>query len=258
MKIFFSAGEPSGDVARRQPDSRNCGGSEPAIECVGYGGPEMAAAGCQLHADLTALAVMWFLRVLLNLHKFLALGQPGRSLLPPSAARCRRADRLSRLQLVDRPAGQGARHSGVLLLPAANLGLGKLADQEDAAVRRPRAVQLAVRGNVVPPARLPRHVRRPSVFRRSSRASTLDRRVSRSNAPPSQAVGDDFARLAHAGSDAQPEVVPESGGRWCRCAVPGVRFAVAAFKPHQAQLAQQMIDAGAACRSRCSSAKRRS
>ena len=31
-------------------------------------------AGCQLHADLTALAVMWFLRVLLNLHKFLDLG----------------------------------------------------------------------------------------------------------------------------------------------------------------------------------------
>ncbi|MEX0978295.1 MAG: hypothetical protein WDZ48_05565, partial [Pirellulales bacterium] len=33
-----------------------------------------AAAGCDLHVDLTALAVMWFLRVLLNLHKFLALG----------------------------------------------------------------------------------------------------------------------------------------------------------------------------------------
>ena len=30
----------------------------------------MAAAGCQLHADLTALAVMWFARVLVNLHKF--------------------------------------------------------------------------------------------------------------------------------------------------------------------------------------------
>ena len=30
----------------------------------------MAAAGCKLHADLTALAVMWFARVLVNLHKF--------------------------------------------------------------------------------------------------------------------------------------------------------------------------------------------
>ena len=37
---------------------------------VGYGGPEMAKAGCHLHADLTALAVMWFARALANLHKF--------------------------------------------------------------------------------------------------------------------------------------------------------------------------------------------
>lgn len=72
MKIFFSAGEPSGDLhganlirelRRRRPD----------MEAVGYGGPDMAAAGCELHADLTALAVMWLLRVLLNLHKFLDL-----------------------------------------------------------------------------------------------------------------------------------------------------------------------------------------
>lgn len=72
MKIFFSAGDPSGDVhaanlirelKRRRPD----------ICCVGYGGPHMAEAGCQLHTDLTSLAVMWFLRAILNLHKFIAL-----------------------------------------------------------------------------------------------------------------------------------------------------------------------------------------
>ena len=33
----------------------------------------MAEAGCELHADLTALAVMWFLRAMLHLPKFLAL-----------------------------------------------------------------------------------------------------------------------------------------------------------------------------------------
>jgi lipid-A-disaccharide synthase len=33
----------------------------------------MAAAGCQLHQDLTQLAVMWLLRVLVNLHRFLEL-----------------------------------------------------------------------------------------------------------------------------------------------------------------------------------------
>jgi lipid-A-disaccharide synthase len=69
MKIFFSVGEPSGDLhganlirelSRRRGD----------LEFVGYGGPRMAAAGCQLHEDLTRLAVMWFARVLLNLHRF--------------------------------------------------------------------------------------------------------------------------------------------------------------------------------------------
>ena len=72
MKIFFSAGEPSGDVHGanliRALRSRRAD-----FEAVGYGGPEMHSAGCDLHADLTSLAVMWFLRVLLNIHKFLAL-----------------------------------------------------------------------------------------------------------------------------------------------------------------------------------------
>ncbi len=72
MQIFFSVGEPSGDLhganlikalKQRNPDS----------QFVGYGGPRMAAAGCQLHADLTQLAVMWVAQVLLNIRKFLKL-----------------------------------------------------------------------------------------------------------------------------------------------------------------------------------------
>lgn len=69
LTIFFSAGEPSGDLHGanliRELRAR-CGD----IEAVGYGGPKMAAAGCRLHADLTALAIMWLARALLNLHKF--------------------------------------------------------------------------------------------------------------------------------------------------------------------------------------------
>ena len=69
LTIFFSVGEPSGDVHGanliRQLQSR-CNN----LEVVGYGGPKMAEAGCRLHADLTALAVMWFARVIINLHKF--------------------------------------------------------------------------------------------------------------------------------------------------------------------------------------------
>jgi lipid-A-disaccharide synthase len=69
MKIFFSVGEPSGDlhganlIRELRRERADC-------ECVGYGGPRMAAAGCSLHEDLTKLAVMWFARVLLNIHKF--------------------------------------------------------------------------------------------------------------------------------------------------------------------------------------------
>ena len=69
LKIFFSAGEPSGDVHAanliRQIQSR-C----PQVHAVGYGGPHMARAGCHLMYDLTALAVMWFGRVLLNIATF--------------------------------------------------------------------------------------------------------------------------------------------------------------------------------------------
>jgi lipid-A-disaccharide synthase len=72
MRIFFSVGEPSGDLHAANL-IRAIRARRPETEFVGYGGPRMAAAGCQLHTDLTALAVMWFLRVLLNLHKFLDL-----------------------------------------------------------------------------------------------------------------------------------------------------------------------------------------
>jgi lipid-A-disaccharide synthase len=72
LKIFFSVGEPSGDLHGanliRQLRAR-C----PDVEVVGYGGPQMAAAGCVLHEDLTALAVMWFARVFANIRTFLGL-----------------------------------------------------------------------------------------------------------------------------------------------------------------------------------------
>ncbi|CAN5688437.1 lipid-A-disaccharide synthase [soil metagenome] len=72
MRIFLSTGEPSGDLhaanliralRKRLPDA----------EFVGYGGPHMARAGAQVLYPLVDLAVMWFLRVLLNLHKFVGL-----------------------------------------------------------------------------------------------------------------------------------------------------------------------------------------
>jgi lipid-A-disaccharide synthase len=69
MKIFFSVGEPSGDLHGANL-IRELRSRRDDLEFVGYGGPRMAAAGCELHEDLTALAVMWFARVLLNIHRF--------------------------------------------------------------------------------------------------------------------------------------------------------------------------------------------
>jgi lipid-A-disaccharide synthase len=74
MRVFLSAGEPSGDhhaalLARSL--RRRC----PDVECVGLGGPQMAAEGVDLVADMTRLAVMWFLRVILSIHRFVDLAR---------------------------------------------------------------------------------------------------------------------------------------------------------------------------------------
>jgi lipid-A-disaccharide synthase len=72
MKIFFSAGEPSGDLHGanliRQLKCRH-----PDVECSGFGGPQMAEAGCQLHTDLTRLAVMWLAGALAHIPEFWGL-----------------------------------------------------------------------------------------------------------------------------------------------------------------------------------------
>lgn len=72
MKIFFSVGEPSGDLHGSNL-IREIRRRSPHVECVGFGGPKMSAAGCRLHEDLTRLAVMGLAAALLNLHKFLIL-----------------------------------------------------------------------------------------------------------------------------------------------------------------------------------------
>ena len=72
MRIFFSVGEPSGDLHGANL-IRDLQARHSDVKCVGYGGPRMQAAGCQLHFDLTSLAVMWIGRVLLNLRTFFRL-----------------------------------------------------------------------------------------------------------------------------------------------------------------------------------------
>lgn len=72
MRVFFSVGEPSGDLHGANL-IRALQQQSPGIQCLGFGGPRMADAGCELLADLTELAVMWFLRAIVNLPRFWAL-----------------------------------------------------------------------------------------------------------------------------------------------------------------------------------------
>jgi lipid-A-disaccharide synthase len=72
MRIFFSAGEPSGDLHGGNL-IRALRAQCPAIECVGFGGERMEAAGCRLHYPLCSLALMGFVPVFLSLHRFVRL-----------------------------------------------------------------------------------------------------------------------------------------------------------------------------------------
>ena len=246
MKIFFSVGEPSGDLHAANL-IRELRAPQPDVEAVGYGGPQMAAAGCQLHADLTALAVMWFLRVLLNLHKFLDLAS--------------RADRYFRHHRPD----------AVVLIdyPGFNWWIARRAKAHGIPVFYyvPPQIWAWASWRVKKMRRFVDHVLCSLPFeerwyrQRGCRATfvghpyfdevrrqQLDADFSPRRHGSRRPAGYHSARLAHAGSDAQP------GTRFCKrrrlvhAAVPQVRFAVASFKPHQAEFARQRRRRRPGCR----------
>lgn len=72
MRIFFSVGEPSGDLHGSNL-IRRLKSQEPTVECVGFGGPKMAAVGCEIHYDLTSMAVMFLAEAIKNLRFFFRL-----------------------------------------------------------------------------------------------------------------------------------------------------------------------------------------
>lgn len=72
MRIFISAGEPSGDIHGANL-LRHLRQLDPTTTSVGFGGDHMRAAGCELLYPLCELAVMWFWRVLTNAATFLDL-----------------------------------------------------------------------------------------------------------------------------------------------------------------------------------------
>jgi lipid-A-disaccharide synthase len=72
MRIFFSVGEPSGDVHGANL-IRALRREQPAFECVGFGGERMADAGCDLVYPLCRHAVMGVTRVLEHAATFVKL-----------------------------------------------------------------------------------------------------------------------------------------------------------------------------------------
>ena len=71
MRIFFSVGEPSGDL--HGANFIRGLKSQTEVECVGFGGPKMQAAGCELKFELTSMAVMFIAEVLKNIRLFFRL-----------------------------------------------------------------------------------------------------------------------------------------------------------------------------------------
>jgi len=72
MKLFFSVGEPSGDLHGANL-IRELGRKAGNLATLGLGGPRMQAAGCELLRDMTDLAVMGLIPALVKLPQFFQL-----------------------------------------------------------------------------------------------------------------------------------------------------------------------------------------
>jgi lipid-A-disaccharide synthase len=238
MTIFFSVGEPSGDLhganliraIRRQ---------RPEAEFVGYGGPRMASAGCRLHEDLTRLAVMWLLRVLLNIHVFYRLVK--------QAERYFREERPDAVVLID--------------YPGFNWWIARKAKKHGVPVfyYAPPQIWAWASWRVKKMRRFVDHVLcslpfEAQWFRQRGCNATF---VGHPFFDELEQYEPDQKFLRRMRDDARPLVTILPGSRTqevtdnlcyflkaaklIRDRVPGVRLAVAAFKPHQAQIARRMI-----------------
>ena len=143
MRIFFSVGEPSGDLHGSNL-IRRFRKADPTIQCVGFGGPKMADADCDLHYDLTQKAVMFLTEVIGQLRFFFSLVDQADDYFSKNQIDAVVLIDYPGLQLVDRKKSQTARHPCILFWCPANVGLGSMASSQDAKVRRPRPVQVTV------------------------------------------------------------------------------------------------------------------
>src|SRR6516164_9834277 len=69
MRLFVSAGEPSGDLHGANL-LRALQDLQPAVECHGFGGEHLERAGCRLVFPLCDFAVVGFVKVLASVPRF--------------------------------------------------------------------------------------------------------------------------------------------------------------------------------------------
>ncbi|QEL18063.1 lipid-A-disaccharide synthase [Limnoglobus roseus] len=72
MRVFLSAGEPSGDL-HGSNFARAIQAVYPGIELSGFGGDKMSAAGVDLHFPLAQFSIMWFSRSIIRLPRYFKL-----------------------------------------------------------------------------------------------------------------------------------------------------------------------------------------
>ena len=240
LKIFFSVGEPSGDLhganlirALRAP--------RPDVECVGYGGPEDGRGRLP-----TARRPDGAGRDVVSARD----AQPAQV----SGAWFRRADRYFRHErpdavvLVDYPGfnwwiARRAKAHGIPVFYYAPPQIWAWASWRVKKMRRfvdHVLCSLPFEETWFRRARLPCDVRRPSVLRRSL-ATRPRPGVSRRADRPDGRLVTHPARLAHARGRATTCGWFLKAAARIHAAVPDVRFAVASFKPHQAEYARRLV-----------------
>ncbi|MGL4512989.1 MAG: lipid-A-disaccharide synthase [Lacipirellulaceae bacterium] len=240
MQVFFSVGEPSGDLHGANLVRRLREQTGGIVDCVGYGGPRMAAEGARLDEDLTQHAVMGFLKVVNKVPKFLALSR--------RAAKLLRERRPDAVVLIDFPGFNWhvARHAKRLGIPVFYYGTPQLWAWAPWRVRKMRArvdhalcklpfeeAWLRERGvNAT-------HVGHP--YFDEVQARWLDEAFVVSQRAPAGGLvtllPGSRTQEVKGNFRSQLEAARKVAER-----VPGTRFAVAAFKESQAELCRREID----------------
>ena len=174
-RIFLSAGEASGEHygALLIESLRKI---DPSVEIFGMGGQRMEALGCRRVVRSEDMAVMGLSEVVRHLPHLYRQYRRIKKSAARDAARCRRADRLSRLP----PSlAKDLHRLGIPVIyfrQPATMGVEEASHPQGEKLCGPHAGDLSLRGKVLSRTRRERDVCRPSA-RRPALARDLSKRI---------------------------------------------------------------------------------